>query len=504
MQALTNRFLFLFRSTKGLILVAIATISLATAVFGMLSGPMEEFGIKSWMVQNLGLSLLPQEREGRIIILYHTLAMAVVAIETYLITQLVPMQKHQQANINATITIGYLTSLIFGLWFAYFGHNYVFHGLFIAGQSVVFLAGLMLTATLWPWRKEYYTQDPLRSRTHGGVDLERVAFFLMAVATLGSAMFGAVAGSMFGNGFESFLAEDIVREPHKTPLELAVIGHLHIMLTLIAVALTLILSRAYGFKGRLHKIAMPLMIIGTFIITMGVWAVVPFESVAHIIINVGSLPVLAASLLLVYYGWKQSSGRRLAEQKITRPNLAQWFTALLHDPLRFGTLWQMVYMNFVVTAVGIFMAIKLDAIIRTWPAREERVALTGHWHVLAGIIATIILLHYADMIGLKGRVRQVFGWVIIIFSDLAFGAVAVYETKRLFVDELSQQPLVDSVILLTDIGLATVLTALGILMFWRLIDLFKAKGRWKHELGELEPTQPETAAEDAGRKEVLS
>lgn len=497
MNFIANRFNFLFRSTKGLILVAIAAISLATALFGMLSGPMEEFGIKKWMVQNLGLSLLPQEREGRIIILYHSLAMAVVAIETYLITSLAPMKKTQQANINATITIGYLTSFVFGLWFAYFGHNFVFHGLFIVGQSVVFLAGVMLTAALWPWNKEVYQHDPQRSRTKSGVDLERVAFFLMAVATLGSAVFGAVAGSMFGNGFEVVLAEDIIREPYKTPLELAVIGHLHIMLTLIAVALTLILSRAYDFKGRLHKIAMPLMIVGTFIITLGVWAVVPFPAIAHIIINVGSFPVLIASLLLVYYGWRQNIQRRLEEQAVTRPTVWQRLAALLHDPLRFGTLWQMVYMNFVVTAVGIFMAVKLDAIIRTWPAREERVALTGHWHVLAGIIATIILLHYADMVGLKGRVRQVFGWVIILFSDLAFGAVAVFETKRLFVDELNQQNLVDVAILLADIGLATVLTALAALMVWRLVDLFKKKGAWKRELDEGSPELDHPAKEVA-------
>ena len=490
MQSLSERFLFLFRSTKGLVLTAIAAISLATAFFGMLSGPMEEFGIKSWMVQNLGLSLLPQEREGRIIILYHTLAMAVVAIETYLITALVEMKKSQQASINATITVGYLTSFIFGLLFAYFGHNFVFHGLFIAGQSVIFLAGVMLTAALWPWGKAYRTHDPERAHTRGGVDLERVAFFVMAVATLGSAMFGAVAGSMFGNGFETFLAEDIVREPHKTPLELAVIGHLHIMLTLIAIALTLIVGRWMDFKGRLHHWAMPLMIIGTLIITAGVWAVVPFERIAHIIINVGSFPVLIASLLLVYFGWRKSANARLADLKIQRPSFWQRLGALLHDPLKFGALWQMVYMNFVVTAVGVFMAIKLDEIIRTWPAREERVALTGHWHVLAGIIATIILLYYADLAGLKGRTRQVFGWVVILFSDLAFGAVAVFETKRLFVDELSQQSLVDTVILLTDIGLASVLTALGALMFWRLFDLFRRGGRWKKELAEPGLTSP--------------
>ncbi len=482
MNWIKDRFEFLFRSTRGLVLVAIALISLVTVFFGMLSGPMEEFGIKSWMINNLGLSMLPAEREGRIIILYHSIAMAVVAIETYLITALWRFKKEDQVRINGLITAGYILSLIFGLWFAYFGHNYVFHGLFISGQVLVFLAGVLLTAALWPWRKEYHTTDPQMARTRSGVDLERVALFVMALATLGSALFGAVAGSMFGNGFQSFLAEDIIREAHKTPLELAIIGHLHIMLTLIAVALTLIVGRWMGFKGKLHQWAMPLMIIGTIIITAGVWAVVPFEPVAHIIINVGSFPVLVASLLLVIFGWRKSARQRLAETKVVKANFFQWLGALLHDPLKFGALWQMVYMNFVVTAVGIFMAIMLDEIIRTWPAREERVALTGHWHVLAGIIATIILLYYADLSGLKGRARQWFGWIIILGSDLAFGAVAVFETKRLFVDEIGQQPLVDIAILLADVGLASVLLLLGILMAWRLADLFSRGGRWKKEL----------------------
>ncbi len=150
----------------------------------------------------------------------------------------------------------------------------------------------------------------------------------------------------------------------------------------------------------------------------------------------------------------------------------------------------MVYMNVVVTALGIFMAIQLDEIIRQWPWREERVTLTGHWHVLAGIIATIILLYYADLAGLKGRPRQIFGWVIIVASDLAFGAVAVFETKRLFVSEFAQQALVDWAILLTDIGLATVLLFLGIFLVWRLVDLFKRNGRWRQELA-AKPAGPE-------------
>jgi hypothetical protein len=94
------------------------------------------------------------------------------------------------------------------------------------------------------------------------------------------------------------------------------------MLALIAVALTLILGRWFDFEGRLHKIAMPLMIAGTLIITGGVWAVVPFEAIAHMIINVGSFPVLVASWLLTYFGWRKIVRTRLNTQGITQAGFA--------------------------------------------------------------------------------------------------------------------------------------------------------------------------------------
>jgi hypothetical protein len=142
----------------------------------------------------------------------------------------------------------------------------------------------------------------------------------------------------------------------------------------------------------------------------------------------------------------------------------------------------MVFMNFTVSGVGIFMAAKLDEIFRVWPHRVERITLTGHWHILAGIIATIILFYFADLSGLKGKARRWFGWSVILMSDLAFGAVTVFSMKRLFVSEVEQQGIVNWTMLLTDIGLAAVLTALAVLMLWRLYDLLRAQGRWRQEL----------------------
>jgi hypothetical protein len=362
-----------------------------------------------------------------------------------------------------------------------------------------------LAAALWPWKKEYQVKDPAYAHTKNGIDLERVAFFTMAVTTLGSALFGAVTGSYWGNGHETFLAEDLIRMPHKNALQLAVIGHLHIMLTLIAVAAALIVGHWVDFKGRWHQLSMPLMIIGTIVVTLGVWSVVPYESIAHKIIYGGSTLILLAALFLVIYTWDKLIKDRLAEQGITKATFWQKIRALVHDPLKFGATWQMVFMNFTVSFVGIFMAIKLDEIFRVWPAREERIILTGHWHILAAIIATILLFYYGDLAGLKGRARRWFGWSIIICSNVAFAAVTVFSLKRLFVTEAQQQPLVNITMLLADIGLALVLVALASFLIWRLVDLFKKKGRWSQELAEsgidldetdIETTPVTTAGQD--------
>ncbi|RME89487.1 MAG: hypothetical protein D6770_04365 [Anaerolineae bacterium] len=487
MEFLRSRFHYLFKTTKGLILVAIAMTAMTTALFGMLSGPMAELGVRDVIVRTLGMDLNPAEREGRIIILYHSIAMAVVAIETYMITGLLKMREFYRDAVRVLITAGYLMAMIFGLAFAYWGHEWVFHGLYIAGLTLIFFAGVLLTIALWPWDKAYYQPDPAYARTKGGIDLERAAFFATSLTTVISAIFGAVPGSYFGNGFEVFLAENIIRLPEKTTMEYSIIGHLHIMLALLAIMITLIIGRWLDFKGTLHKIAMPLMILGTVVLNLGVWGVVtPLEPIAHMIIYVGATPSMLAALMLVIYGWD-----RLIREGVTgieKPRFGQKIKALLDDPLRFGPLWQMVYMNFNVSGVGIFFAIRLDELIRLWPHREERIELTGHWHVLSAIIATIILLYYGDIIGLKGKVRKLYGWAIIILSDLAFGAVTVFELKRLFIAEAVQQPLVNTLMLLVDTGLGLTLVTLAIVMLWRLVDLFKARGRWTeeatHELAE--------------------
>jgi hypothetical protein len=480
MQFVKDRFNYLFNSTKGLILVAIAMIGLVTATWGLLSGPMAEIGVRDWVIRVLGMNLVQAEREGRIVILYHAIAMAVVAIETYMLTGLLKMKAFFKTAVNLLITVGYLLTLVFGMGFAYFGHHWAFHGLYITGLALIFFAGVLLCVALWPWNKAYHVTSQDYAHLPGGVDLERVAFFATAVTTVLSALFGAVPGSYFGNGFEVFLAENVIRYPEKTIMEYSVIGHLHIMLALIAIMMTLIIGRWLNFKGLWQKFAMPLMILGTLVLNLGVWGVVtPLEPVAHMIIYVGATPSMLAALFLLIWNWNKLT--RDGTAHLTKPNLLQKLKALVHDPLKFGPTWQMLFMNFTTSGIGIFMAVRLDKIFRVWPAREERIELTGHWHALSAIIATIILMYYGDMIGLKGKIRQWYGWGVIILSDIALAAVTVFEMKRLFVSEAGQQPLVNGLMYAMDFGLGMLLVLLAVVMVWRLVDLFKPRGRWTEE-----------------------
>ena len=476
-----QRFTYLFNSTKGLILVAIAMVGIVTAVFGMLSGPMAEMGVREVVIKALGMKIVQAEREGRIVILYHSIAMAIVAIETYMITSLLKMSSFFKTAINAIITVGYIVTMVFGMGFAYFGHNWAFHGLYIFGLSLIFFAGVLLCIALYPWNSAYYITDKEYAHTKKGVDLERAAFFATAVTTVISALFGAVPGSFFGNGFETFLAENIIRLPEKTTMEYSVIGHLHIMLALICVMITLIIGRWLNFKGIWHKIAMPLMILGTIVLNLGVWGVVtPLEPIAHMVIYVGATPSMLAALFLLIWSWGKLIREGTAD--IVKPTLGQKLRALLRDPLRFGPTWQMLFMNFTTSGIGIFMAIRLEEIFRVWPAREERIELTRHWHVLSAIVATIILMYYGDMLGLKGKIRQWYGWLIIVLSDIAFASVTIFEMKRLFVTEAEQQPLVNGLMYAIDFGLGMLLVLLAIVMVWRLTDLFRSKGRWTEEV----------------------
>ncbi len=462
MKTARKRFEYLTGSTPGLLLMVTIWDAVIVALLGLLSGPVRG-------IIGPPIDLREAERVGRIIMLYHSLAIPFVAAVTYLILDMVPTTQNLSRSIRRAITPGYMLTSVGGLAFAYLGRNWLFHGIFLFGLSLVFYAGVLLAVGLWPWR--YRSTDPSYSRL-GSLSLERVAFFVMAVATLISALIGAAAGSFFGNGFEALLAEDVVRQEHGLA-ELAVISHLHVMLALVDVAILLLISRRFDLKGRLHKIAMPMVIAGTMVMAGGCWMVMPFEDIAHAIIYGGSSLVLLGALSITIAGIGRLVECRLQEQGVTSPTAGQRLRALLGDPLKFGLFFQMIWLNAVMVFPGLYTAAKLEE-FRAWPFEAERRLLVGHWHILATISAVMMVLFVADRLDVRGWMRQVLGWGMLVGANLAF-------TFGMFYEFLPPDANRDWTLPPVYVGVGVALIALALFLGQRLLDLCSPQGRWAQE-----------------------
>ena len=249
---------------------------------------------------------------------------------------------------------------------------------------------------------------------------------MVAIFTLVSAAIGGSAGAFFGNGFVAFLAEDIVRQEVHTTFQLMIIAHLHIMLTLIDVMILLLVIRMYRVSGRVHKLAVPLTIIGTAIVTFATWSVIGWEG-AHRVINIGSAFLLPGAILVAAWGFTRLIREQIGD---AQAKLGQRLKALFADPVRFGIFFELIFVNLVVTVPGVYVAFNLDTYRSPAYLAVERTILVGHWHVLATLSAVIVLLLIADRLGTRGWLRQVFGWGLLLGSTLSFVFVNIYMFRR--------------------------------------------------------------------------
>ncbi len=390
----------LFNTTEGLLLSVTVWEAVLVALLGTLSatGPLAGLDIPA----RLGIALDESGKAGRLIMLYHSLAVPFVAALVYFILDLLDFDGRTRHTVQTTVTVGYVLTSSGGLGFAYLGWGWTAHGLFLVGLSLVFYAGAVLWVGLWPWRAE-------------GFSLERFAFWVMALCTLISAIIGGVTASFFGHGFEAFLAEDVTRVAEHTLGQRAVIAHLHIMLTLVDVALLLIAAHRFDLRGPAQRWTLWLTAVGTIITSLATWGVMVIEEYAHKLINIGILLLIPAGFIVAIYGFRQ----------LVREGGGRW-RALFADPVRFGVLFELIFVNVVVTAPGIYLAAHLSTYRSPAYRAVERTLAVGHWHVLATVSAVIAALLVADRLNLRGWWRQAVGWGLVGGSSLAFVCVQCY------------------------------------------------------------------------------
>ncbi len=276
-------------------------------------------------------------------------------------------------------------------------------------------------------------------------------------------------GAYFGNGFEAILAEDFLRAETKTLFVEAVVGHLHVMLALIDSAVLLLVFRHTNPEqtGKWYLAGMLLSIPGTVIIAIGSWLVPVGYEKAHLVINVGATFALAAGLILAAAGWRKTSRDVLGEQGDSA-SLGQRIVAVFKDPVRFGLCLQFIWVNFVVTLPGIYVATNLEFFRTGVDAELERSFAVGHWHVLATLTAIIVLLLAFDYLDVRGPVRQVVGWTLILGSFFAFAFANAY-----MFHDLGVQP--DFAFLMIDVGILLFIAGITVFCFYMLIDIIKGR-----------------------------
>jgi hypothetical protein len=113
--------------------------------------------------------------------------------------------------------------------------NYIFHGLFIFGQALMFFGGVLLAAAFWPWKKEYRVSDRAYARCAA----------CRWNAWLSSPWQSPPSAQPFSAPSPARCSATALRPSWpkmwcamstRQWMQKSIIGHLHIMLTLIGIA----------------------------------------------------------------------------------------------------------------------------------------------------------------------------------------------------------------------------------------------------------------------------
>ncbi|UCG03822.1 MAG: hypothetical protein JSW11_07510 [Candidatus Heimdallarchaeota archaeon] len=455
----------------------------------------------------------PIEKAGRLIMVYHGIAVPFIATCAYFVLEYMDVREKFKSRVKYPLFFGSILASANALLFAYvFPEGWILHGLYLVGLSLCFYGGVMLLIGVFP-TKSFPERGPENSRN---VLVGQLALTLLAICILISVILGAAVGAFFGqSGLTVMLAEYFLRHdlyPYFVE-ELfidAIKAHLHVMLALIDVIILLVVYRytVPDQKGKWYLISMILAIPGMLILSLGAWFVTlnsivtwPFDM--HYLIYAGAAILVTVGIILAFTGWNKASKEVLGDSY----DSASWFTrvkAVFKVPVKFALYFQFIWVNIVMTIGGIFLALSLRGetdpegaspltnvlglvSFRDGPLAIETTVARGHWHVLATLSAIILLLLVIDVLDIQGIWRKVIAWLLFAGSVIAFGLATIFLyfphldqtwatnlTKYVDVQEFWNEtafwlPLV------IDFGIMLFVVAITIFCFHQLIEILKGR-----------------------------
>ncbi len=422
------------------------------------------------VVQIFGAPLIPIQLEethrvARIIMVYHSLAITFLGALVFYILDLMDVRPKYENLVKWSILPGFILTSLSGLTFAYIlVENWIVHALFLVGLTLVFFSGILLVIGVWPTRSfPGHSEGPYI----GSVHLGQLSLVIVGICLLGSAMLGAAVGAYFGNGFEAALMEDLLRVEHNI-FERGIIGHLHIMLTLIDFIILLLVFRYTNPQqtGKIYFISMIFAILGTIITTAGSWLVPIGYEKAHTVINVGATFALMAAIILAIEGWRKIS-RDVLGDEYDSASIGRKIISIFKNSSLFGLYFLFIWVIITMAIPGIYLAINLED-FRAGPWDIERTIAVGHWHVLATLSAIMILLLTIDYLGIKGVIKEVIGWILTIGSILAFGFAVPYMFTTLGADT-------SFYFLMIDVGIMFFVAGIAVLCLYMALEILVRK-----------------------------
>lgn len=454
---------WLFGTYEGLVTSLIFFILGIICFLGSFSEP---------MVMLFGRPLLPihledADKVSRIVMLYHALAIPFVTAVVFFVMKYYPVRERWENSAKWNLYVGSLITGVTGITFAYIIQgNWVVHGLFLLGMSLVAYGSVQFIIGIWPTKNwPVYPEEEKRPKIKNW-DLEQFNMSLVTLALIISAVIGAIPAAHFGNGYEAELAESIVREEHDL-FQRMVVSHLHIMVALLDAAVMLLVYRYTDVKGKLFNIGQWLTIPGVVIMSSGAWLVITDWESSHKVINVGAMFLLSSALILAYLGWRKTSQYLLGD-KYSTSGIWRKVTILFIDPIKSGIYFQFVLVNAVVTVPGVWVAIHLEQ-YRTLEYLEVEYSFNvGHWHILVTLTAIIIFLMTIDILDIRGKLRSLIGWTMSGGATFAFIFATAYTMRDPSSDGFTE-------FMFVDVGLMVTFVGIFAFAFLKLLDFWQAR-----------------------------
>jgi len=382
------------------------------------------------------------DRSARLIMIYHSLANPFVVANTFWIMEYYDTRDKFIPWLKWTMVPGAFFSGICGLVFAYTRWRF-FHELFYIGLFLIFIGGVLFIAAVFPIPGKF--PDPKKA-TKGsllfGLNLENYSLVILAFCVLVSTIYAALAAiENFTGGIgeflsqfalnrepDAFLAEEVVKILHHDWVEEFIVSHLHIQLALSSAMVVMIGYKTSGIQGWVYSIILWINPVGLITISYGAWVL------NHYLIWVGAGLLIINTTLMAIQGWIKTSKDHYEAlgDEYKKLSARKRIRGIFSDSVKFSLYFIYLYAQIVVTICGILVGLKTREVYRLheWMQVEYDFNV-GHWHLLAVLIATLLLLSAIDHFQRrKGILRSVAGWFLGIGGFIAFSGANWYMLRN--------------------------------------------------------------------------